>query len=70
MGLLCVVKSVVSQTDDCASASVVIPDNATCSYQSGASLGATQSLASCSGGGNADDDVWYQFVANSTEMHI
>jgi len=59
-----------AQTDDCSSAVSITPNLTTCSYQAGSSSGATQSLVSCSGGGNADDDVWYQFVANSNNMTI
>jgi gliding motility-associated-like protein len=58
------------QTDDCPSAIVITPNLTTCTYQAGSSAGATQTLATCSGGGVADDDVWYQFVANSTNMTI
>lgn len=62
--------SVNSQTDDCASATLITPSLTSCVYTSGLSANATQSMPSCSGGGNADDDVWFQFVANSTEMTI
>jgi len=61
---------VIAQSDDCSTATLVSPDLTYCNYQAGSSANATQSLTSCSGGGNADDDVWYQFVANSTEMTI
>lgn len=59
-----------SQSNDCSSAVVITPTLTTCTPQAGSSANATQSLASCSGGGNADDDVWYQFVANSATMSI
>jgi len=62
--------SVYSQDDDCASAEVITPTLTTCSFQAGSSANATESLPTCSGGGNADDDVWYSFVANSTNMTI
>ncbi len=59
-----------SQSDDCATAVSISPTLTNCSFQAGSSANATQSLPSCSGGGNADDDVWYSFVANSTNMTI
>jgi gliding motility-associated-like protein len=59
-----------SQSNTCAGATVINPGFTTCSYQAGSSLNATQSLTSCSAGGNADDDVWYQFTANSTVITI
>jgi len=59
-----------AQGDDCANALSITPTFTACSYQAGSSGNATQSLASCSGGGVADDDVWYTFVANSSEMEI
>ena len=58
------------QGDECSSAVVITPTFTTCNYQAGSSGGATQSMISCSGGGIADDDVWYSFVANSTLMEI
>ncbi len=60
----------LAQSDDCSSAVQITPSFTTCNFQAGSSLGATQSLPSCSGGGNADDDVWYYFIANSTSMTI
>jgi len=58
------------QSDNCSTATVITPDLTYCNFQAGSSALSTQSLASCSGGGNADDDVWYEFVANSSEMTI
>jgi gliding motility-associated-like protein len=59
-----------AQGDDCQNALSINPTFTQCSLQAGSSGNGTQSLATCSGGGNADDDVWYSFVANSTEMDI
>lgn len=59
-----------AQSDNCSGAPLITPTYSACQYQAGSSANATQSLASCSGGGNADDDVWYRFVANSTFMTI
>ncbi len=61
--------------DDCANAtslSVSASDTCTTSV-SGTTVSATQSIAaiSCNGGtGNADDDVWYSFVATATAHDI
>lgn len=57
-----------AQSDDCSSAPQLTPNLTQCVYQSGSSGGATQSLPGCSG--NADDDVWFYFIANSTEMTV
>ncbi len=62
--------SLFAQSDDCSSAVSITPNLTTCSYEAGSSSGATESIPTCSGGGDADDDVWYQFVANSTDMTI
>lgn len=59
-----------AQGDACADAVSITPTLTSCNYQAGSSGNATQSMATCSGGGVADDDVWYTFVANSSEMEI
>ncbi|MCB9224591.1 MAG: gliding motility-associated C-terminal domain-containing protein [Crocinitomicaceae bacterium] len=59
-----------TQGDACVDAVSITPTFTQCSYQAGSSGNATQSYPTCSGGGNADDDVWYSFVANSSEMDI
>lgn len=59
-----------AQSDDCSSAVEITPTLTMCDFQAGSSYNATQSLPSCSGGGNADDDVWYFFTANSSVMTI
>jgi len=71
-----VVKAAVTQTicppsnDDCSNATVltVDPDYSCASSVSGTTIGATQSLAGCVG--TANDDVWYSFVATSTDHRI
>ena len=68
-GLLCALTT-FAQSDDCVNAVMLTPTLTNCQPTPGSSGGATQSLASCSGGGVADDDVWYSFVANSTTMTI
>lgn len=64
------VQTIYAQGDECLEAVSITPTFTQCTFQAGSSGNGTQSLASCSGGGNADDDVWYSFVANSTEMDI
>lgn len=59
-----------SQGDDCLNATPITANLTECVYQAGSSGNASQSIPTCSGGGVADDDVWYSFVANSTEMDI
>ena len=61
---------IFAQSDDCVNAVVISPTLTNCSYQAGSSANATQSMGTCSAGGNADDDVWYTFTANSTNMTI
>src|SRR5690606_14113444 len=54
--------------DNCSGAISLTPsaDN-TCNPTTGSTVGATQSQPGCTG--TADDDVWYSFVATSTD-HI
>jgi gliding motility-associated-like protein len=57
-----------SQSDNCSSATL-LSVTANCSAPvSGTTAGATASIAGCSG--NADDDVWYKFVATATSHQI
>jgi len=52
--------------DNCSTAILLTPSaNTTCTNEvSGSTVAATQSLEGCQG--NADDDVWYKFVATTT----
>jgi gliding motility-associated-like protein len=59
-----------SQGDDCINAVTITPTFTNCNFQAGSSANATQSIATCSAGGIADDDVWYTFVANSSSTTI
>lgn len=63
---------VVPINDECASAISITPSPAgsgTCTTTSGTTFGATASTqAVCAG--QADDDVWYSFVANSTNHQV
>ncbi|MCR9172979.1 MAG: gliding motility-associated C-terminal domain-containing protein [bacterium] len=57
-----------AQSDGCSSATS-LPVTANCSSPTnGTTTGATQTIAGCTG--NADDDVWYQFIATSTAHQI
>ncbi|MBD2714236.1 fibronectin type III domain-containing protein [Microvirga sp. STR05] len=58
--------------DDCAGA-ISLTSDETCVPVTGSTLGATQSLPgiACDGfTGNADDDVWYSFVATNTQHTV
>ncbi len=61
-------KIVLSQGDFCNNAATITPSFTNCSWIAGTSNNATQTMPGCSG--NADDDVWYKFVANSSSMTI
>lgn len=65
--LLCTF-NIQAQSDGC-SFSPALSVTANCSTPTnGTSFGATQTIPGCSG--NADDDVWYEFVATSTSHYI
>jgi len=56
------------QSNDCSTATT-LPVTANCSSPTnGTTIGATQSIAGCSGA--SDDDVWYQFTATATSHQI
>src|SRR5690606_30018017 len=57
--------------DDCADAiDLTVNASLTCTATtSGTTVNATQSLVSCGVGANADDDVWFKFVATQAS-HI
>lgn len=57
-----------SQSDNCATAPTITVSPTCSTPYSGTSLGATLSFAGCVG--NADDDVWYKFVATATSHSI
>lgn len=67
---LCALLSIssFSQSDNCSSATTLTVSPTCSSPVSGTSAGATASFAGCTG--NADDDVWYQFVATATSASI
>ncbi|WP_298303552.1 hypothetical protein [Flavobacterium sp.] len=61
---ICVTSPIPPTNDECVTAeTITVNPTITCTVSTtGTTLGATQSQAGCTG--NADDDVWYQFVAN------
>jgi hypothetical protein len=54
--------------NDCAGATL-LTTGAACAQTAATTACATQSIAGCSGG-NANDDVWFKFVATSTTQYI
>lgn len=60
--------AVFSQSDNCSTAPILTISANCTSPVAGTSAGATQSIPGCVG--NADDDVWYQFVAAATSVSI
>ncbi|WP_298513753.1 GEVED domain-containing protein [uncultured Kordia sp.] len=73
---ICVTTPIVPPAnDDCTNATLlgVSPSNTCVTSVSGTTVDATQSIAaiSCNGfTGNADDDVWYSFIATATSHDI
>lgn len=68
---VCLTDAPTPINDDC-SAAIVLPvsSSTVCSSPyNGTSLNGTQSIPSC-GGGNADDDVWYKFIATANSHSI
>jgi gliding motility-associated-like protein len=55
------------QSDNCSNATP-LTINSICTFQQGSTIGATQSISACSG--NANDDVWYYFIANAPQINI
>ena len=66
--LLFVASNSFGQSDGCTNATPISVTANCSSPVSGTTLGATQTIAGCSG--NADDDVWYSFVATNTIHQI
>lgn len=57
-----------AQGDLCSNAVSLTPTFTECNWTFGSSANATLTMSGCSG--NADDDVWYTFIANSKSMNI
>ncbi|MFM1998399.1 MAG: hypothetical protein RL204_346, partial [Bacteroidota bacterium] len=63
------INHIAPSNDECSGAISLTPANdATCNLTTGTTVNATQSLAGCAG--NADDDVWYSFVATATSHQV
>lgn len=65
---ICVTPGPTPPANNNCSAATLLSVNAACSYTSATSLGATLSQAGCAG--NADDDVWFKFVATNSVQTI
>ena len=65
---ICVTNTPTPPSNNSCGGAVTLPVNASCTFTSGTTVGATQSLAGCSG--TADDDVWYQFTATNSVQTI
>ncbi len=61
-------KTSFGQADNCSFATTIAVTANCSSPTNGTTIGATQNIAGCVG--NADDDVWYQFVATATSHQI
>src|SRR5690554_522041 len=57
-----------AQSDDCLLATNILVTSSCMAPTQGSSAGATESISGCVG--NADDDVWYTFVATSNAHQI
>ena len=62
------VNKLFAQADNCSGATLISVTANCASPTNGTTIGATQNLPGCVG--NADDDVWYQFVATATSHQI
>lgn len=67
---ICVTHTAPSEpANNYCSAAIQLTSSTTCNYVSGSTTGATQSITgSCTG--NGDDDVWYSFVAQSSNHKV
>jgi len=63
---ICVYSPVVPVIDDCPG--TTLTPGATCSWTAGTTAGATETMTGCTG--NANDDVWYNFVATQVNHVI
>lgn len=64
----CSFEFLMAQADNCSFATSISVTTNCSSPTSGTTIGATQNIPGCVG--NADDDVWYQFVATNTAHQI
>lgn len=68
LSTLFVIQTSYSQSDNCSGAPAIANTSNCSSPTGGTSAGATLSFPGCVG--NADDDVWYSFVASATSQSI
>jgi hypothetical protein len=69
---ICITTPVPPANDNCGT-SVTLTPASSCSATAGTTVGATQSIAAitCNAGtGNANDDVWYSFVASASTQTV
>lgn len=66
---ICVTHPNTISNDECSGA-ILLTSAVACVPTSGITNGATQSLPACASGYNADDDVWYKFVATHTQHTV
>lgn len=67
-GCIAFLNHIHAQADGCSAATLLTIDATCSSPTNGTTIGATETIPGCTG--NADDDVWYQFVATSTSHSI
>jgi gliding motility-associated-like protein len=65
---ICVTNTPPPPSNDNCSAAIPLNVNTNCVNTTGSTVGATQSLAGCTG--NADDDVWFSFIATNAVQTI
>lgn len=65
---ICVTEAPTPPSNDTCAGATALTVNSSCSYTSATTNGATESLVGCSG--NADDDVWFSFVATNSLQNI
>ena len=64
---VCLISSAPPVNDNCSSATTIV-SSASCTPVVASSFGATESMPGCAG--NADDDIWFQFLATGTSHSI
>lgn len=65
---ICITNAPTPPSNDYCGNAIAMNVNATCSFQTFSNNGATESFPGCSG--NADDDVWFKFVATNAVQQI
>jgi len=66
--LISISNGLFAQSDGCSAATLISVTANCASPSTGTTIGATETIPGCTG--NADDDVWYQFVATNTSTQI